>query len=431
MSEVGKKLVRSTCHPVKYANQGKLDRLSAFIAEYRRVAGVIMDDIWNNGYFYTRDDVICEFNIHKWKYDVPEYLDYNAFEIETTLSGRAMSSLVTQLVGLLRSQTEKPRKRIYMFDKLAGEGTFVDSLWNTIESTKLTKPRTNNLNPELSSKCIDWELDDGEYDGFIRLSSIGDAFGHIKIPVKYHKHKKKYDDWEMMGSFLITDTDINFRWSKHIPLKTEGVKVGCDQGKKTVVTISDGQIPLHENKHGHSLESIVNNMAKKRPGSKAFRKAVDHRTNFVNWSIHQINFDGINEIGFEEIVNINYGKHVSRQMKHWTNVTIRDGMENVAQLNGVRFKLQSSPCRSQRCSNCTIVRKANRKAKLYECNRCGMIMDADLNASLNHAIDLPDIPTWLRVSKLNRKGFLWNQFGFFDLDGVELRVPLATTIKLD
>lgn len=125
------KLVRSTCHPLKYSNDGKLQVIHDFIAEYRRVAGILVDYIWNDGYFYVNDaGETCEFNIHKWKYDLPVYLDYNAFELDTTLSGRAMSSLVTQLVGVLRASTEKAKNRIYMFDKLAGSGIFPEKLWD-------------------------------------------------------------------------------------------------------------------------------------------------------------------------------------------------------------------------------------------------------------------------------------------------------------
>lgn len=58
---------------------------------------------------------------------------------------------------------------------------------------------------------------------------------------------------------------------------------------------------------------------------------------------------------------------------------------------------------------------ANRKGKIYSCKHCGNEMDADLNASLNHAIDLPDIPYTLRKMKINRgNGFYWKPDGFYD-----------------
>jgi hypothetical protein len=57
------------------------------------------------------------------------------------------------------------------------------------------------------------------------------------------------------------------------------------------------------------------------------------------------------------------------------------------------------------------------------------VTDADLNASLNHEVDLPDVPYGLRILKLNRKGFFWKSEGFFNLEGEEFTVPLCPRIN--
>ena len=92
---------------------------------------------------------------------------------------------------------------------------------------------------------------------------------------------------------------------------------------------------------------------------------------------------------------------------------------------GVQVKLQSSTYRSQRCSGCGVVRKRNRKGKTYTCD-CGLILDSDYNASLNHQHELPDIPYNLRRLNLNRKGFFWKSEGFFSLTGEILTVSLSS-----
>lgn len=417
-------MIRSSSHSINQMNNDKKSRYHMFLSEYRRVGGLIVDSIWKNGYSYVNNrNEICEFNISKYKLDMPIYLDYNAFDIETILSGRALSSLVTQLSGIIRSVTDKQRKRLYMYDKCCIDGEYNESLWTKIESTHIAKPNTTKLNPELSSKCVDWCSTNKEFDGFLRMKSLGSAFKDIKIPIKFHKHSNKFNNWNMKHSFLFSDQSINIRWEKENVLKSEGRIVGADQGKLTTMTFSDGQVTKAD-KHNHDLTSIIDKLSRKRKGSNAFKKASDHRTNYINWSINQLNLDGIKEIRMEEVININYGKRVSRQMQHWTNTIIRDKMERIAEISEVRLIMQSSTYRSQRCSSCSIVRKANRKGKLYECNSCGLIMDADLNAANNHEINLPDIPKYLQVSKLNRSGFLWKSDGFFNFDGVELRVPL-------
>ena len=110
-------------------------------------------------------------------------------------------------------------------------------------------------------------------------------------------------------------------------------------------------------------------------------------------------------------------------MSAWTNAEIISAINNRCEELGVQVKLQSATYRSQRCSHCGLVRKANRKEKVYKCKGCGFTLDADLNGARNHAIELPSIPYALRRLKLNRKGFYWKSNGFFNLDGSDLRVP--------
>ena len=110
-------------------------------------------------------------------------------------------------------------------------------------------------------------------------------------------------------------------------------------------------------------------------------------------------------------------------MSHFANADIEKAIISKCELDGVRLNFQPSMYRSQRCSGCGIVRKANRCGKIYKCKSCGLEIDADLNAAKNHAITLPSLPVNLRHLKLNLKGFYWNSKGLFDLDGSELRVP--------
>lgn len=112
-------------------------------------------------------------------------------------------------------------------------------------------------------------------------------------------------------------------------------------------------------------------------------------------------------------------------MSHWTYTLIEKKVKLLCEESGVRLNLQSSTYRSQRCSQCGLVRKNNRKNKVFTCS-CGHVEDADYNASCNHAVILPDIPYDLRVSKFNRIGFYWLESGFYDLDNKVLTVPSPT-----
>jgi len=65
-----------------------------------------------------------------------------------------------------------------------------------------------------------------------------------------------------------------------------GNQVDCSQiimrCFKTVATLSDGQTTPDTDRHGHSLQSVIKKLSRKKKGSKVFKLAQTHRKNFVN-----------------------------------------------------------------------------------------------------------------------------------------------------
>ena len=104
----------------------------------------------DNGYSWTTPEGELTFNVSQNKLDHPRYIDYSGFDIETTLSARALSSLVTQLCGVIGASVEKQRKRLYQYETTPSE-----ALAEAIAENGPVKPDISRLNPELSSKCAD------------------------------------------------------------------------------------------------------------------------------------------------------------------------------------------------------------------------------------------------------------------------------------
>lgn len=411
-------MIRSSKHFTTYLNSGKKYSLDKFLTEYRRVGQLIINQIWENGYdeFIPKSD----------KLDSPKFFDYKRFDLTTNLSARALSSLVTQLSSVIGAATEKRRRCLWVIEKLKLENrSYKKLLKKTNKNYKLVKPNFLNAGAELSSKCADIQNSSGNFIKFLRLKSLGKDFGVIKIPIKGNKIQNKWESLgSLLGSFLVFENNIQVRYNIEKTGKKIGeTVVGVDQGMKTVATFSNGEKTQDKDIHGHSLESIIDLMVRKKKGSKAFAKLQTLRKNFINWSLNQINFSEFKEVRLEKIWNIGYKTRKSRKMSHWTNTLIRDKIKKSAQEAEVPFIEQDSSYRSQRCSSCGSVRKANRKAKEYKCKHCGFICDADLNASLNHAVDLPEIHWSLRGKKHNLgNGFYWLTTGLFTFDGQELRV---------
>lgn len=424
-------IIRTSCHTTKFSNTQKNQNLNNYINEYRRVTQKFVDYIWDNGYKWLdkKTNTIQEFNVEKNKLTLPSMLTSNIIyksEVDTILTGRSLKCCLTQVSGMLRAETEKQRKRLTMLDKLREEGDprrKRKALIKRIKENIPKKPNANQINPELNSVCCDYkEVNSKEFDGYIRLTSLTKTKMEIRIPIKHTKHSRKLlKKGKLKTSFLIGKNKVDMRWEITVKKKIKGKTIGADQGMKDVLTCSDKQVTPQIDVHGHSLESIMRKMVGKRKGSKNFKKSQDHRENFVNWSINKIDFSNIQQVNLERIWNINYKSKTSKLMSHWVNTLIRDKVVSISEELGVQVNHQSSTYRSQRCSECGMVRKSNRKGKVYTCKHCGLIIDADYNASKNHEQNLLEIPYSFRNLQLNRKGFFWLESGLFNLEGESLQ----------
>lgn len=149
---------------------------------------------------------------------------------------------------------------------------------------------SSTLPAKLCSTCIDMiEIPNGHFDAFIRLSSSG--FRHLKLPMNFHPgfRKRKLEEWKGLGGVELSESQIIFIQQKATPpLRREGKPLGADTGIKSVITLSDGQ-SFRPDRDGHTLESITEKLSRKEKGSKAFRRAQDHRLNYSNWSVKQLN----------------------------------------------------------------------------------------------------------------------------------------------
>jgi len=60
---------------------------------------------------------------------------------------------------------------------------------------------------------------------------------------------------------------------------------------------------------------------------------------------------------------------------------------------------------------CGWVSKINRKGKRFCCGKCGYTADADINASVNISLNLPEVTKEDKQLYYGKKGFYWNIVG--------------------
>lgn len=422
-------LIRITKHILNFSNINKLDILSRFLNEYRFAVQKYIDHIYNN-VIITNGKIV--FDRKNNIFNLPLYLEDN-LSFESNLSARARKCAITQASSIIRGVFSEKRKLLYYRNKAIQENKSTKFYDKKLSELRISKPKLNdNFNAELNSICVEFIKDNRYFQGFVKLKSIGKAFGSIYLPIKFHKMNKKWDKDKPLSGILVSKKFINLRWEFPDKIKDKksinnrpGEILGIDSGLNNVITTSSETLNPQD-KHSHTLNSINNKLSRKRKGSKAFKKTTEHRENYINWFInqHKCQFENAKEIRFEDVKNLRKGKRTSRKLSHWTYTTIKRKVCNFAEELGVPVILQSSAYRSQRCSNCGFVKYSNRQGDLYKCSCCGFICQSDKNAALNHVIDLPGIPDWVFANKLNRKGFYWLESGV-SLLGQELTVPVT------
>jgi len=400
-------MIRSSKHSLSFSNKKKQIDICSLVKEYRLLVQSIIDYIWENGY--------KDFCIQKNKLNLLSFVDSTFLKkFDSIFTERLKQCAAKQALGIISAAIENRRKQLYKLKQLQKGNLNTKYLQRKISLFQLVKPNTSNINLELDSRFVDFEFENQkEFICFIRLTSFQKGKS-IKIPVKY---SPIFDKWNEAGtlkkSIRLSPNNITLIFEVHEPEKKENGKIiGCDQGIVDVITLSEKQtVPLYQGKY--SLSDVQKRLSRKKKGSKAFKRSQEFRKNLINWSINQLNFSNIKELRLEKLHNVGKGKKKSRFMSHWTYTLINNKLIRLSEEKGFLIRIMPNEFRSQRCSECGWVRKANRKGKTFTCNKCGITIDADLNAASNLELDLFEIPFWVRSMKINIEGFYWKTNGLF------------------
>lgn len=385
-------MIKSTKTTLKFSNKNKLNNLSTFIDEYRRIVSLFVDKLW------VKDDIKCLLD--------KELTD----NVDTWLSARATQCAGKQASGIVRGCRKKQFKRLSQINKFEKLGMFKKArkLQRIYDKIKISKPNINCVCPELDKRFVKIDLDNStSFDGWLTLSSLGNKL-KIVIPFKKTKHFNKMLSVGIIKKGVrLSKEDITLMFDLPEPIeKIDGKVIGIDIGQKTTLSCSDGQ-SIGEDPHGHTYQSICKKLSRKKKGSKNFKQVDKHRSNYIKWSVNQINLNGIKKVNLENIKHLRRGRRTNRLMSHWKYAELFDKLE--AKLNdaGVQINKVSPTYTSQRCSSCGWVRKGNRKRKQFKCDKCSFECDADLNGSLNISLNLVPITEKERLQQKNKEGFYW------------------------
>jgi IS605 OrfB family transposase len=401
-------MIKSSKTSLKFSNTGKMNILNRIIDEYTAVVKSFVDILWEME-------------------SVPKFIDKNITrKIDTWLSARMVQCAGKQASGIVRGTKKKQEKRLFVYNKLISEGKprKAKKLKRIIDKNIISKPKIETLEMELDSRFVKINLEnETSFDGWITLSSIGNKL-KLKIPFRRNKHFNTLDSkGTLKEGIRLGRNTISFNFDIPVKIKNEkGIVIGIDVGQKNTISCSTGFSSVKDI-HGHDLDTITNKLLRKQKGSKGFKKAQEHRQNYINWSINQLNLDEVKEVRIENIKNLRKGKRTSKKLSLWTYTDIFYKIEDYCNEHGVHVVKVNPTYTSKRCSVCGWTRSNNRKGKRFKCGHCGNIIDADLNASINIATPLK--PIWFKQRQQYniKKGFFWNIVGEDNI------VPLVAQIN--
>ena len=389
-------MIRSSKTSLKFANKCKKESVHHIIDEYKDVLSQLVDILW-----------VME--------DIPNLITYEITDqIETELSARMVQCAAKQASGIVRGTREKQRRRLFIIKWLTSEGKFKQArkLQHIYDETNVSKPTINNVEMELDSRFVEVEFNRvNSFDGWVTISSIGNQI-KLEIPFKKTvKINKFLSIGKMKNGIRLSKKNITlmFEFEGIENTSTDNV-TGIDIGVNSLLSIDYGTTKSQsiKNNHGHDLNSINDRLSRKKKGSNGFRRTITHRTNYINHSINQLNWNKIGTLKIEKIRNLRRGRRTSRKLQHFVYKQIFDKLKSNSERYNVCINEVDPTYTSQRCSCCGWTRKSNRKGLSFKCGNCSHEQNSDMNASSNIRLNLPEIGKKERLKRLNRKGFFWN-----------------------
>lgn len=341
-------MIRSSQINLNYSNLNKKQQLLSFLLTYACCVNRYIDVLWSinkfSGTFVGRSII-------------------DQVEVDTTFTAK-QSSAQTAL-HIVKSQRKKKHKTKPQF---RGKSFELDQRFITIEEAKVG----------------------GKFDLWIRINCLG-LRKSLFFPTKRHKQflKFKDDGWKLRKGMRITIRDDGqifgtVFFEKEAPkLKQTGKEIGVDCGYKKLAVTSEGQMI------GVELEQKIEKISRKKQKSKAFKRALVERNDYINREIKKINLAELKTVVIEDLKHVKkrtkgkIRKQFMNKLQRWTYPRLLDGLEQSCEVVGVQCHKVNPAYTSQTCSQCGGVHKENRNGELFKCKDCGYTADADYNASLN------------------------------------------------
>ena len=366
-------MIRSSALTLKFATSKKLDTLDSVFNEYARVVNLYIDAL----------------NQTK---ELPKFTN---FKVDTWISARLQQCAGKQATEIVKSTRKKDReirfkkyKKIYKyFLNKARQVKFISKKFSELNLHYKIKPRFDGKSINLDNRF--WSLNSSfnSFDYWVKLSSIGNKIG-LLLPLKNHKHNKKFSNWKRAGSCRLLRNNGKYKieliYEKATPVIHKSSKIlAIDAGINCLMSCSDGR------QIGLELKKLLNELNQKQQKSKSYNRKLNQIHNYVRWCVNQLDWGNLSDLVIENLKYIQIGtkqranKATRKLLSKWNLGLWHRAIEQKCEANCVCLHQVEPKYTSQTCSRCGNVDKKNRDGMLFRCTSCGYEANADLNASIN------------------------------------------------
>ncbi|MBI4170985.1 MAG: IS200/IS605 family element transposase accessory protein TnpB [Candidatus Aenigmarchaeota archaeon] len=236
-------------------------------------------------------------------------------------------------------------------------------------------------------------------DGIISVSTIE---GRKKFRVDVPNHFKKYTKGIVKGMVLVQRNgfflvklvvELEDKQFKYKKVRTLGIDCGINK----IAVCSDNTFYASKHLKGRKGEFFYLREKLQQRGTRSakrlLRKISGRENRFVADVNHQISKAIVNSryntFVFEKLSvrkNRKFGRKFNKKLGSWSFRKLQTFVEYKAKEIGKQITFVNPAYTSQTCSVCATTQKSFRHGNFFSCSKCGLNLDADLNASRNIAM---------------------------------------------
>lgn len=366
-------MIRSSSLTLQFSTDKKLNTLDIVFDEYARVVNLYVDK-------YSQTKILPTFT---------------QIKVETWISARLQQCAGKQAIEIVKSTRkkdfeirQKKYKKVYKyFLQKNRQVKFLSKKMSELRLNYKIKPRFDGKTINLDTRFWSLNKSENSFDFWVVLSSIGNKI-KLCLPLKNHKHNKKFNNWKRLSSGRLLRNNGKFKieliYEKEVTVvQKEKKELAIDAGINCLLSCSDGK------QIGLELKRLINELNNKQQKSKAYDRKIRQIHNYIRMCVNKIDFSSLSDLILEKLKYIQIGtkgkvnKTTRKLLKSWNLGLLHLAIEQKCEENCVHLHYVNPKYTSRTCPMCGHIDKRNREGTVFKCVKCGFEDNADLNAAKN------------------------------------------------